>query len=382
MTVPLLPALVPSDPNFQANVDDFFATRLPDLTVALNAELERINSLGFGSYSATSTTSNSVTTGAKTFVIETGKSFVAGQAVLIARTSDPTSTYMVAQVVSYNAMTGSLVVSVSFVFGTGTFTDWTIGVTAIFNATPASAGQVPPTGWTNVRPYLTAGTFSFTVPENVFQLGLYLNGGGGLAGGGGGFAYGVLDVTPGQVIPNMVVGEIGGTTSIAGLLSATGGNAGVGGSGSIISAALRLTEVFSGSASGFAGSRYGNGGVAIAPFMGQSNPFESDFLALVNKRLAGAPPGNISFSVNGAVAQDTVVNIKGFPGGQGQPGGTASRGTGISGTFIGGDGGILGAGGSGNSGVGRGGFGAPGSPSGNGGSNQVGAILVYWTPGY
>lgn len=127
MTVPLLPALVPSDPNFQANVDDFFATRLPDLTVALNAELERINGLGFGSYSATSTTSNTVGTGLKTFAIETGKGFVRGQFVVVANTPAPSS-YLLGQVESYSSVTGELVVNAASVGGSGTFSAWAISV--------------------------------------------------------------------------------------------------------------------------------------------------------------------------------------------------------------------------------------------------------------
>lgn len=66
----------------------------------------------------------------------------------------------------------------------------------------------PVDGWSNVVAFLESGTYSFTVPENVFRVALHVTGGGGngsssnntalhSSGGGGGFAYGVLPVVPG-----------------------------------------------------------------------------------------------------------------------------------------------------------------------------------------
>jgi hypothetical protein len=85
--------------------------------------------------------------------------------------------------------------------------------------------------------YTTAGSYVFTVPSGVSSLTLEVigaggkgisNGGGG--GGGGGYASGVYSVTPGATLSVKVgapnVNPTAGTSSVQGLLSATGGGNG------------------------------------------------------------------------------------------------------------------------------------------------------------
>lgn len=79
------------------------------------------------STSSTSTTSNTIGTGSKSFTVETGKGYLAGQSLSIARTSAPTNR-MFAVVTSYNSGTGALVVNVQAIEGSGTFTDWSIAL--------------------------------------------------------------------------------------------------------------------------------------------------------------------------------------------------------------------------------------------------------------
>jgi hypothetical protein len=87
--------------------------------------------------SATSTTSTTVGTGSRTFTIQAGKEFVVGQFVVVARTSAP-STFLFGQITAHNPATGSLTVDVTATGGSGTHTDWTIGLSG-----PAgSAGTV------------------------------------------------------------------------------------------------------------------------------------------------------------------------------------------------------------------------------------------------
>jgi len=74
---------------------------------------------------STSTTSVAIGTGSKSFTTQTAKSYVVGQWILIQRTADTTKT-MYGTCTSYNSGTGALVVDVSEIGGTGTFTDWTI----------------------------------------------------------------------------------------------------------------------------------------------------------------------------------------------------------------------------------------------------------------
>lgn len=122
-----LPALSRTDPNFRAEVNEFFLTDLPNFTTEVNAEAERLSTLEFGSYVATSATSNTVTTGSKSFTIELNKGFVAGQFIVAASTASP-GNYLLGQVTSYNRLTGALVMNAVSIGGTGTFTAWSISV--------------------------------------------------------------------------------------------------------------------------------------------------------------------------------------------------------------------------------------------------------------
>jgi len=73
-------------------------------------------------YQASSTTSNTISTGSKTFTVESGKSFIAGEQITI--TSGVNQ--LVAWVTSYSGT--SLVVDVISTTGSGTYTSWTIAL--------------------------------------------------------------------------------------------------------------------------------------------------------------------------------------------------------------------------------------------------------------
>lgn len=186
MTIPALPALDRASATFKTDVDTFFASQLPAFSAALDPEIERLSALGYGSYNASSTTSLTIGTGSKSLTIETGKGYVAGQAVLIASTADPSS-YMAGQVTSYNSGTGALVVNVTTAVGSGTVAAWTISVTAL----SAGGGGVSPDSIV----VLASGT-SWACPAGVTKARLRVVGGGGggansgssgvRAGGGGG----------------------------------------------------------------------------------------------------------------------------------------------------------------------------------------------------
>lgn len=121
-----------------------------------------------------------------------------------------------------------------------------------FSLPPNYATRVAPPRWTNARAYTVAGTYTgFIVPANVFQIGIMVAGAGGsgamsyntgyvaTGGGGGGFAFGILDVVPGQVLPTITVGaggaslntttgngNAGGTSSFGNIVTCTGGSGG------------------------------------------------------------------------------------------------------------------------------------------------------------
>jgi hypothetical protein len=103
-----------------------FIAALVNFVLQLNVVARAFN---FNATNSTSTTSLSIGTGAKSLTVDASKSYLPGQTVKIARTSDGTK-WMLGDVTSYNSTTGALAVTVSKVQGSGTFTDWTITLAA------------------------------------------------------------------------------------------------------------------------------------------------------------------------------------------------------------------------------------------------------------
>lgn len=145
MTIPSLPSLDRTSATFKTDLDAFFLTQLPATIPAFNAEIERINLVAFGAYSATSTTSLSIATGSKSLTIEAGKSFAIGQPVLIASTAAPAN-WMHGQVTAYDSGTGALTVTVGAISGSGTVAAWSVSVTAVVLAAAPSLTQRTITG--------------------------------------------------------------------------------------------------------------------------------------------------------------------------------------------------------------------------------------------
>jgi hypothetical protein len=128
---------VPSLPNrnqagFSDQVDTFITWFLETFPDQFNADIIALN---LNSTIGTSSTSNSVGTGAKTFTANTAKSWQPGMWVLIADTAAPSTNYMAGPVTSYNSGTGALVVNVAVAVGSGTKTAWTISQSAPGGAT-------------------------------------------------------------------------------------------------------------------------------------------------------------------------------------------------------------------------------------------------------
>lgn len=76
--------------------------------------------------SATSSTSNTIGTGSKTFTIQTGKLFVAGMTLK----ADSSGQWMIGNVASYNSGTGELILNITNIFGSGTLNSWTVSISA------------------------------------------------------------------------------------------------------------------------------------------------------------------------------------------------------------------------------------------------------------
>lgn len=95
---------------------------------------------GAARLNGTSTTSNTVGTGSKSFTTETGKDFAAGRHILITSNANPDTQRMSGIVTSYNSGTGSLIVDVQSIIGSATRTDWTIRIDGERGAEGAASG--------------------------------------------------------------------------------------------------------------------------------------------------------------------------------------------------------------------------------------------------
>ena len=78
---------------------------------------------------STSVTSNTIGTGAKTFTVQTNKSYLPGQTVRAAATTSPT-VWMQGDVTGYDTSTGLLSIVMNATQGAGTFTSWTLSLSA------------------------------------------------------------------------------------------------------------------------------------------------------------------------------------------------------------------------------------------------------------
>lgn len=198
MSITEIPVLDRTSATFKADLNTLFGSTIPTFSTELNTEITRLNTLGAGSYSGTSTTSLAIGTGDKALTVGTGKGFVTGQYVSVADSANAAN-YMRGPVKSYNSGTGALVVSVDSIGGSGTKTAWSVGLIAVSDAAIQLYSLVE----------LTSGT-SWTCPAGVRKVKITMAAGGGSGatgsttsyigtdGAGGGGLIAVIPVTAGQ----------------------------------------------------------------------------------------------------------------------------------------------------------------------------------------
>ena len=117
-----------------------------------------INSLS-DRYKTTSTTSNSVSNGSKSFTIGTNLSYIPLQEILIVY---DVSNHMHGEVTSYNSSTGALVVDIKHHTGSGTYTAWVLNL----DGTPVDA--LTGTGTANEIAYFTAARVLASLPVATY----------------------------------------------------------------------------------------------------------------------------------------------------------------------------------------------------------------------
>lgn len=98
-------------------------------TQANAAAASAMTALNAPGTSATSATNLTIGVGAKSLSIQPGKAIVAGMSVKVASTASPAN-WMHGDVTTYDAGTGALDVSVSLTQGAGTFSAWTVSLSA------------------------------------------------------------------------------------------------------------------------------------------------------------------------------------------------------------------------------------------------------------
>jgi hypothetical protein len=129
MTLPLYTGNVPnrlSGPaTFSADADyyhQYFAAFIPQFNFDITA-------LNTKTTTGVSSTSNTISTGTKTFTVSPDKNFQGGMFVVLADSAAPSTNSVVGQVTSYNSTTGVMVVEVLATYGSGTKSSWIVSQT-------------------------------------------------------------------------------------------------------------------------------------------------------------------------------------------------------------------------------------------------------------
>jgi hypothetical protein len=117
-----------------------------------------INSLS-DRYKTTSTTSNSVSNGSKSFTVDLNLSYIPLQEILVVHNP---ANHMHGEVTSYNSATGALVVDIKTHTGSGTYTAWTLNL----DGTPVDA--LTGSGTPNEIAYFTAARVLASLPVATY----------------------------------------------------------------------------------------------------------------------------------------------------------------------------------------------------------------------
>lgn len=197
------PNLTQSQPEFDTNTQYHV-----NYVAGLGDELNAWAGAYVQSTSSTSSTSNSIGTGSKSFTVEAGKGYKTNMYV---RLSASAGNYMDGLVTSYSGT--SLVVNVTRTAGSGTFTSWDIFLA--IHARNLSKRVV----------FASSGTWTWTVPDGVTEAEVIVAGAGGGTTVGGTSSFGSLMSATGG--GQQISGVYGSTTNLAPAFNTAG--VGVGG---------------------------------------------------------------------------------------------------------------------------------------------------------
>ncbi len=235
-------------------------------------------------YAATSTDMLTIAMGTQNLNIQTGLQYSVGQTVLIANS---VSDFMKGNCVSYNSLTGALVVNITIIGGSGTFSSWSINL----DGAPGPAGTMGATGATG-----TAGTNGLNGVTGATGS----NGTNGAAGATGATGTNGTNGIAGATGTNGTDGATGatgtnGTNGINGATGATGATgAGVAG------------------ATGATGTNGTNGAAGATGATGTAATYAVAFNLVDNGAFTAWLIGNTSDYNSGSNSNPTLTLYRGF----------------------------------------------------------------------
>ena len=149
---------LPSTVAFSVGQTDYIAQLnqlIADMNATWNAYVATTNGALFN---ASSTTSNTIGTGAKTFTIaeSTQRAFGVGSPVRVSDAAAPSTNYMDGSITAYAHP--SVTVNVTSIVGTGTKTSWKIAIAAISGTVPIASGGTGATDAAGARTNLGLGS--------------------------------------------------------------------------------------------------------------------------------------------------------------------------------------------------------------------------------
>jgi len=276
--------------------------------------------------------------------------------------------------------------------------------------------------WTKAKLILNT-TSTEVAPPNVYKVWVHVigagGGGGWYPGAGGGYASGIINVIPGQLLPTITIGAsgsqalangsnggAGGTTSFGTLLTATGGpggssSGGAGGAGTVNAGVINPYTanggaVFLGlqSGGGAPGSPYGTGGTgtnynnagvssAGGGIGGMTAPYSATTMSWqpADRLPSILSNGDTIGSSNNPLILFANKRLQAFDmtylGMGGEGGGNPTTGLPRNPGMFGGGGGASSNNGS-NGGIGGGGGGSSGNPAYAGGQGGAGCCILIW----
>lgn len=269
--------------------------------------------------------------------------------------------------------------------------------TVVARGVVGAAIPIGPPEWRTAK-LITKTTSTEVVPQNVYQILVMVWGAGapgegavGKGGAGGGFAMGIVDVTPGQVLPTITIGvNAGQSSSFGALISATGAIGWSSPGQGFVAPTVRSAFTAVGGLGG--GSANGGGGASGSPYGDGGNGANSpgggggwagadgsaQFGGIPVMSVLGASFSYLSLAHAGPLPLSYTPSLSTLmPAGCGGFGssvdslvskhGGLGAGAGAISTAQGGTGGFLGGGG------------AAGQ---TGGLHGKGAVILFWTEGY